>query len=70
MRIEDLKAITDPYERAQEACSAIQRANGFIDGALEVRNFAFMELHTKGESIRAIATRYGVSKTLVAGIVG
>lgn len=71
MIIEDLRKISDPYKQAEQACAAIEQATGFIDEAMVVRNDAFWKLHhEKHESLRAIASRYGVSKSLVAGIVG
>jgi hypothetical protein len=70
MKIEDLKEVKDPYQRAQAACDAIERAHAFIEEAIDVRNFALTELYYHhGETLRTLATRYKISKSLVAGVV-
>jgi hypothetical protein len=67
----EVEAIKDPDARAHAAQKAIQTAEAEIEALRFLRNVAFAELHTqRGESVRSIAQRYGVSKTLVATITG
>lgn len=71
MTADEVRAIEDPYERARVACEAVKAFEGLTDEMRDVRDFAFQELHfQRRESLRAIATRYGVSKSLVAGATG
>lgn len=69
--VEEIRAIEDPYDRARVACETIAALETTTDELRDVRDFAFQELHfQRKESLRAIATRYGVSKSLVAGATG
>lgn len=68
--VEELEQITDPYERADAASKALEFAEHHVDQIRTVRDLAFSELyHDKKESLRAIADRYGVSKTRVSDIL-
>lgn len=71
MRAEEVRAIQDPHLRARVAVSHIRDAEQDLEDMRDVRDFAFQELHfQQGESLRSIAVKYGVSKSLVAGATG
>lgn len=69
--VEELKAIADPDERARLACAELSRLGTLEAQVRDVRDFAINELvHVKKLSLRAVADRYGISKSQVANIVG
>jgi hypothetical protein len=67
--VEELEAIEDPYERADAATRALEVVEEHAEQIRTVRDLAFSVLyHEKKESLRAIADRYGMSKTRVSDI--
>lgn len=68
--VEELESIEDPYERADAASKALETAEDQVDRIRTVRDLAFGVLyHEKKESLRALAERYGISKTRVSDIL-
>lgn len=68
MRIDDIKAITDPVRRAKEAEGFLARGRDALATAKELRDAAIAELLLKGQSQREVARAIGVSGTTVAGV--
>lgn len=69
-RLKELETIPDPAERAQACVGEMQKVEDYLEELRFLRNHAFAQLHSQGVSVRKIADRYGVSKTLVAQITG
>lgn len=68
MKLDQLRAITDPLERAEKAEEASQRAEEYGRECDRIRDAAMRKAHRggKGSSYQAIADRVKVSKSTVA----
>lgn len=71
MSPEEIAAIPDPELRAKMAMTLMQEANELAAEAQRLRDMAFSALrHEQHQSVRQIAAKFGVSKTLVATVTG